>query len=146
MIFKRKSQLVGAICCVSILAGCGAPQQVEKNIPTSALECRKEIYDNPNQRSVVSATGGGLSIGASLAIAVVSGALSHSLASSSEARQLNECYDSVGAEPSERLSLSRLTHERDKVLLAGGSVEDANRAVTHPARRGSGGGAGFGSF
>lgn len=139
------SKLFCGLCCAALLAGC-ATTEVEKKAPSNALECRKEIYDNPTERSAVIATGGGLSLGASLAIAVTSGALSHGVASRNEDSRLTACYDAVGAGPSERLPLGPLTEEHDKILLAGGTEADARRAMTEPARRGPGGGAGFSSY
>ncbi len=146
MTTHRKSQAVACLCCFAVLAGCSAPEEAQKSAPSSALECRVDVYENPDERNAVIATGGGLSFGASLAIALASGAMSHSLANGSEQRRLNDCYDAVGAQPSDRLQLTSTTKRHDDILMAGGSKADAQRAITAPARQGPGGGAGFGSL
>ena len=153
MKISRMNQIICGVCSLALVAGCATQQEVEKSAPATALECRKDIYDNPNDRSAVLASGGGLSLGASIAIAVASGAMSNAVASGSETRRLRECYDSVGAGPTERLPLTATTKQRDKIVLAGGSVEAADaervkaeRTLVYPGRVGSGGGAGFGNF
>lgn len=143
---RSKGKIRGsfAMCGVLILAGCGTSQDVQKSAPQSAMECRQEIYENPRSRSMTTVTGGGLSIGASVAIALTTAALSSSVASSSEAKQLTACYDSVGAPANERLPLTAATKQRDEIVSAGGTVPAA--PAVNAERAGPGGGAGFGSF
>lgn len=142
----KKAKFISGLCGLAVLAGCASTEVAEKKAPATALECRVDIYENPTERSAVLATGGGLSFGASLAIALASGAMSHSIASNSEKTRLNDCYDDVQAAPASRLPLTATTRQYDAIIMAGGTPAQARRAVTEPARRGPGGGAGFGSL
>ncbi|MEL7149940.1 MAG: hypothetical protein AAGK71_04365 [Pseudomonadota bacterium] len=143
MTSNRKTRALAALCSVLIVAGCATPD-AQKSAPKTALECRQDIYDNPNQRSMATVTGGGLSVGASIAIALTTAALSSSVASNAEAKRLSTCYDAVGAPANERLPLTAATKQRDDIVMAGGTVPEA--PAVNPDRAGPGGGAGFGSF
>lgn len=141
-----KTRILSGLCCLAVLAACDTAHETAKSAPVSALECRQEIYENPTQGQAVIATGGGLSVGASIAIALVSGAASNSLASDTDIRRLNTCYDKVNASPSERLPLDATTKRHDEVLMAGGSAADARRVLIQSSRGGPNGGAGFSRF
>ncbi|MEM6387818.1 MAG: hypothetical protein AAF718_16445 [Pseudomonadota bacterium] len=139
-----KTRTLAALCSVLIVAGCAAPQEVQKSAPKDALECRQEIYDNPRDRSMATVTGGGLSLGASIAIALTTAAVSSSVASNAEAKQLTTCYDIVDAPANERLPLTAATKRRDEIVMAGGTAPKA--PAVNANRAGPGGGAGFSSF
>ena len=144
---SRRTKLVMGLGALALVAGCdAAPHQTAKSAPSSAYECLKDIYDNPNSRQAVIATGGGLSAGASIAIALISGAASSAVASEGEVRRLKACYDSVGASPSERLPLDAATKRHDSIIEAGGSPSEARRSIISSAPCGPNGGAGFSTF
>ena len=101
---------------------------------------------NPSRGSAVIATGGGLSAGASIAIALVSGAASSAVANDANVRRLNACYDAVGAHMRDRLPLDAATKRHDDILMAGGSASEARRSIVQSARGGPNGGVGFSNF
>jgi len=140
-------KLTTGLLAIAALAACEtAPHTTAKQSPSNAYECRKEIYDNPEKGSMLVASGGGVSIGASLAIALVSAAATTAQAKNSMNKQLTACYDSVGAPMSERLPLDAATKRHDTIIAEGGSPADARRAALQSARGGSNGGAGFTQF
>lgn len=137
------------MCLVSLalVAGCNAtPHTTGKSAPTSALECRQEVRDTPRTGASVIATGGGLSGGESLAIALITGAISGAVARDANSERLNDCYDAVGAAPADRLPLSTATTRHDEILAAGGSKAEARRIIVKSVRGGPNGGAGFSYF
>lgn len=144
LFFKRATMSVVGL---AVLAGCdAAPHTSEKRAPATAYECRQAIYQNPTQGQAVIATGGGLSVGASLAIAIVSGAASNSMANDTNNRRLAACYNKVGAAPSERLPLDATTKRHDDVIASGGTPTEARQVLLQSVRGGPNGGVGFSRY
>lgn len=148
---------LAVVACV-VLAGCATTQEpvapeLQKALtnPSSAPDCRMVYREESEKAKRAQASAAvGTSLATALAATVGAG-IGRGITERRLARELNACYDKVGAAANERLPVrgpNGVSEQADMAAIMGtGSAPQSRITVSsNPARKGPGGGSGFSSF
>ena len=151
-----KSGRLAVVACI-VLAGCATQEPMSPELqkalanPSSAPDCRM-VYRQASEDAdrAQSSAAVGTSLGTALAATIGAG-IGRGIAERRLTNELMTCYDKVGAAPNERLPVrgpNGVSEAADMAAIMGTAPAPKSRVAvsSNPARRGSGGGAGFSTF